>query len=222
LFGLWSTQFLTAALTSPANPDDSEGEVSSESEEEDNTDDNAAPEAMPLGNIWEKNQDFCAPHPNPEDSFREYYTVASRSQKLVSGLVCNPIDVNSPIRAWREVFKRTILDKIVNYTNEYGQLNAKDWQNITRQDLESFIAVLFLMGVQKRKDKPANWFSDNPYLETCGIPLCSIGSGKVVEDCFSEAHRSKQVLKMVKLKYAKMQEKQTSGTRKINKYYLSH
>jgi hypothetical protein len=31
--------------------------------------------------------------------------------------------------------------------------------------LESFIAVLFISGIQKRKDKPSHWFSDNPLLE---------------------------------------------------------
>jgi Transposase IS4 len=41
----------------------------------------------------------------------------------------------------------------------------KRWSGISRKDLESFIAVLFISGIQKRKDKPANWFSDNRILE---------------------------------------------------------
>jgi hypothetical protein len=64
------------------------------------------------------------------------------------------------------VFKNTILEKIVRYTNEYGQLHAKRWRDITKKDLESFIAVLFVSAVQKRKDKPSNWFSDNRILES--------------------------------------------------------
>jgi Transposase IS4 len=32
--------------------------------------------------------------------------------------------------------------------------------------MTDFFAVLFVMSVQKRKDKPSNWFSDNPLLES--------------------------------------------------------
>jgi hypothetical protein len=66
------------------------------------------------------------------------------SKRRRTGLQCSPIDVNTPIRAWREVFKNTLLDKIVRYTNEYG---------------------LFISGIQKRKDRPSNWFSENRLLE---------------------------------------------------------
>jgi Transposase IS4 len=44
-------------------------------------------------------------------------------------------------------------------------LHAKDWTDIDQKDLESFFAVLFISGIQKRKDKPSNWFSNNPLLE---------------------------------------------------------
>ena len=70
------------------------------------------------------------------------------------------------MRAWSKVFKTSLLDKIINYTNDYGHVNAKHWQDITRKDLEAFIAVLFVSSVQKRKDKPSNWFSDNRILES--------------------------------------------------------
>ena len=36
----------------------------------------------------------------------------------------------------------------------------------SEKDLTDFFSVLFLMGVQKRKDKPSNWFSNNPNLES--------------------------------------------------------
>jgi hypothetical protein len=73
--------------------------------------------------------------------------------------------VSTPIRAWKEIFKDKLLDKIVKYTNEYGQAHAKAWKDITRKDLLSFIAILFISGIQKRKDKPSHWFSDNRFFE---------------------------------------------------------
>jgi hypothetical protein len=76
-----------------------------------------------------------------------------------------PIDINTAIRAWREVFKNALLDKIVQYTNEYGLAHAKRWKYISRKDLESFFAVLFISCIQKQKDKPSNWLSNNRVLE---------------------------------------------------------
>ena len=103
--------------------------------------------------------------PHPMDCFQEHFTSSGRSQQLRTGLQCSPIDVNTPIRAWREVFKPTLLEKIVRYTNEYGRTHAKRWTDISKKELESFLAVLFISGIQKRKDKPANWFSTNRLLE---------------------------------------------------------
>ena len=61
-----------------------------------------------------------------------------------TGLQCSPNLVNSPAKAWRQIFTHSILDKIVAYTNEYGEIKAKDWTDITRQDLTKFISVLFI------------------------------------------------------------------------------
>jgi hypothetical protein len=66
--------------------------------------------------------------------------------------------VNTSIRAWREVFKNVLLDKIARYTNKYRRVNAKRWQDVERKDLESLIYVLFVLAIQKRKDKPSNCF----------------------------------------------------------------
>jgi hypothetical protein len=54
-----------------------------------------------------------------------------------------------------------MLDKIVQYTNEYGLAHAKRWKDISRKDLKLLFAVLFISGIQKQKDKPLNWFSNN-------------------------------------------------------------
>jgi hypothetical protein len=77
--------------------------------------------------------------------------------------------VNTPIRAWREVFKSVLLNKIDCYNNDYGSAKAKRWQDVERKDLEAFICILFVSAVQKRKDKPSNWFSENRLLESSMI-----------------------------------------------------
>jgi hypothetical protein len=41
------------------------------------------------------------------------------------------------------------LDKTVKYTNEYGLVHAKRWKDISRKDLESFFAILFILGNKK-------------------------------------------------------------------------
>ena len=103
------------------------------------------------------------------ERFNEYQTASARSGRNKTGLQCLEMEVNTPIRAWRQIFQNHLLDKIVRYTNEYGQLHAKRWRDMTRKDLESFFAVLFISGIQKRKDKPANWWSDNKLLESAVI-----------------------------------------------------
>jgi hypothetical protein len=119
----------------------------------------------PMGDKWQDNVDYRPSAPLPFQKFEEHFTSTGRSRRQRTGLQCSPIDVNTPIRAWREVFKNTLLDKIVRYTNDYGEIHAKRWNGITRKDLESFIAILFISAVQKRKDKPSNWFSENRILE---------------------------------------------------------
>ena len=84
--------------------------------------------------------------------------------------------MNTPAKAWRQVFTSNLLNKIVAYTNEYGSEHAKEWVDIDRSDLTDFISVLFIAGIQKRKDPPTNWFSsclveNNPVIQ-------SIMSGK--------------------------------------------
>ena len=60
---------------------------------------------------------------------------------------------------------KPIIDKIVSYTNDYGDSKSDSWTDISRTDLTDFISVLFISSVQKRKDRISNWWSDNPLLE---------------------------------------------------------
>jgi hypothetical protein len=85
------------------------------------------------------------------ERFDEYQTASARSGRNKTGLQCLEMEVNTPIRAWRQIFQNHLLDKIVRYTNDYGQLHAKRWRDMTRRDLESFFAVLFISGIQKER-----------------------------------------------------------------------
>jgi hypothetical protein len=126
--------------------------------EEDNND-------IPLEDTWDQGIEFQPMEPNPSQRFVEYCTSTARNRCQRIGLQCSPIDVNTLIKAWREIFKNKLLDKIVRFTNEYGLLHSKRWKDISKKDLESFFAVFFISGIQKRKDKPSNWFSNNQLLE---------------------------------------------------------
>jgi hypothetical protein len=77
----------------------------------------------------------------------------------------SPIDVNTPIRAWRKVFKNTtLLDKTVWYNKIHRLAHTKTWKEISGKKLE-FFAVSFISVIQKQKDKPLNWFSNNQLLD---------------------------------------------------------
>jgi DNA polymerase III epsilon subunit-like protein len=163
-FAMAATTLEAAVDYSEDDDDSSNGEArsmaSSGEEEEDDEEDVVA-----LGNRWEADADFDPIQPTPLELFEQHFTLNSRSQRKTTGLQCSPVDVTSPARAWRFLFTKSMLDKIVKYTNEYGLLHAKKWVDISRKDLESFLSILFISGIQKRKDKPSNWFSDNRLLE---------------------------------------------------------
>ena len=40
----------------------------------------------------------------------------------------------------------------------------------------------------------------------CGVPLCSIGNGRVDDDCFTQAHETEDRRQMVAKKYLEMQK----------------
>jgi DNA polymerase III epsilon subunit-like protein len=117
-----------------------------------------------VGDHW-RTADFT-PREVPMQKFTECFTSSCRSGVSRTGLQVSPAIANSPIKAWRLIFTAGILERIVRHTNKYGDRHAKDWTTITKKDLTDFIAVLFAMSIQKRKDKPSNWFSDNPLLES--------------------------------------------------------
>lgn len=141
---------------------------------------------VPLGDQWEKDCDYSPVEPHPMERFDNYQSATARGGRSKTGLQCSPFDVNSPIRAWRQIFTHTILEKIVKYTNEYGVVHAKRWKDMTRKDLESFFAVLFISGIQKRKDKPSNWFSENKLLESTVIK--KVMSGRKFFDILRYLH----------------------------------
>ena len=60
------------------------------------------------------------------------------------GLQCSVNSVNSPAKAWRQIFTAALLDKIVAHKNDYGEVYCKEWIDIDRQDLVDFISILFI------------------------------------------------------------------------------
>jgi DNA polymerase III epsilon subunit-like protein len=63
------------------------------------------------GDNWEVGVDYEPATPKPSELFLEHNTSRGRSQKPLLGVQCSHLDVNTPIRAWREIFKVTLLEK---------------------------------------------------------------------------------------------------------------
>jgi DNA polymerase III epsilon subunit-like protein len=141
--------------------DDSSASYSSSSSSSDDEDENDVAQ----GDVWTMG-DYYPQQPTPMEEFNRYTSLPTRSVKHRLGVLCHPLSINTPIRAWRKIFTKAILDSIVKYTNDYGCVHAKRWSDVSKVDLESFIAVLFVSGIQKRKDKPSNWFSTDHMLES--------------------------------------------------------
>jgi hypothetical protein len=86
---------------------------STSSEDEDIT------STIPLGGTWEKDCDFQPAEQHPTQQFEEHFTATGHSRWQRVGLQCSSIEVSTPLRAWRQIFTNSLLDKIVKYTNEY-------------------------------------------------------------------------------------------------------
>ena len=172
----------------PNFPDDSDIDLNEDDDDDDDTEkeeeERTEPERTGV-DTWEPNKKFYPKTP-PEQLFLSHVQSPSREARIKTGLVISHVSVNSPIKAWRSIFSNRILDTIVRYTNEYGSLKEKKWTDISRHDLEAFISVLFVMGVQKRKDKPSNWFSDNKMLESPVVK--KIMSGRKFYTILSNLH----------------------------------
>jgi hypothetical protein len=97
--------------------------ISSSSSSSDDEDSNN----VPLGDTcWDQGCDFKPTEPNPSILFADHFnSTAAQNRRQRIGLQCSLIYVNTPIGARREVFKTTLLDKNVWYTNKYGLLHAK-------------------------------------------------------------------------------------------------
>ena len=75
-----------------------------------------------------------------------------------------PSRTSTPLKAWREIFHSPIKKIIIINTNEYGMKTQHNWVNIDEPELLDFFSILFIAAVQKRKDGPHQWFSDNVVL----------------------------------------------------------
>jgi Transposase IS4 len=73
------------------------------------------------------------------------------------------------LKAWRSVFTVSILDRIVDYTNEYGKAKDENWTNISRTDITDFICVLFVSSIRESKDRRSQWFSNDMLYENDGV-----------------------------------------------------
>ncbi len=101
-----------------------------------------------------------------EEKLRSSSTTRNNNNEpLLVGLKCSSNSVNSPPKAWNAIFTRSLIQRIVDYTNDYGNDKAPSWKDVDRSDFINFICILFISGVQKRKDRISNWWSDNPLLE---------------------------------------------------------
>ena len=81
-----------------SSDDDSEESVNSDTSSEDEV------VLTPSGDAWQKDANY-SPLEAPLEKFQDNFMSTGQSRRMKTGLQCSPIDVNTPIWAWREVFK---------------------------------------------------------------------------------------------------------------------
>jgi Transposase IS4 len=166
----------------PEDDSDADDEVDVLNAEEDNInveegDDKDSNTPNAFSTVWKVDQPFdgidaCKLFNN---KFSKRQTQNTSADEKRTGLQCSENLVNSPIKAWRSISTISILEKIVNYTNECGDVKDEDWTDVTKNNLTDFLSVLFILSVQKRKDRPS-WFSNDPFYKT--VVIKNIMTGK--------------------------------------------
>ena len=74
-------------------------------------------------------------------------TTAVNVLKQAAGPTADVPDITSAASAFRAFFDDEIYDIILKHSNEEGRRLSKDWQEITRRDLDAFLGILLLCGV---------------------------------------------------------------------------
>ena len=170
-----STQAPVNQLDHPSNQlDDSEEDVSVESDDESlsnfvfgdrstegrlepieyhqlrdrqHTDSTNKRQSASLPEGWHEDTTF--PGINAKEQFCVATETSTRNARTQVGVQGATGTTNSPIKAWRSIFTKSILDRIVEYTNQYGALNDKTWHPITTDDLLKFLSILFIVSIQR-------------------------------------------------------------------------
>eukprot|EP01006_Ploeotia_vitrea_P057568 TRINITY_DN68190_c3_g3_i2.p1 TRINITY_DN68190_c3_g3~~TRINITY_DN68190_c3_g3_i2.p1 ORF type:complete len:622 (-),score=233.75 TRINITY_DN68190_c3_g3_i2:462-2219(-) len=99
-----------------------------------------------------------------DDAFARPSTRSQRRQNS-AGLQLHPDSVNTPMKAFNKIFHGKLADLIVKYTNQYGRAHDDDrgrWRDIDKKELYTWLGVLSLAALRRRRDAPAFWFSNNP------------------------------------------------------------
>ncbi len=146
-------------------------------------------EIEPVVYGWHRNTVFPGIESNVlfQEKLRSHSSVRLNNDEPPSiGLQCSKNTVNSPLKAWRHIWTNSLLDKIVKYSNQYGQSKSVRFNPFSRKDLTDFFSILFIASIQKRKDKPSNWFSDDPLLEC--ICMKRIMNGKEFQNILRFLH----------------------------------
>ena len=126
----------------------------------------------PLPTEWQKNTVFKGI--DSKTLFDNYHrsrltrSNASESHSW-SGIQGSRASFNSVTKCWRSIFTDSILNMIVDRTNEYGNNKCKRWGDIDKEDIIDFFCILFIAGIQKRRDTPSHWFSNDPLLQSAVI-----------------------------------------------------
>lgn len=102
--------------------------------------------------FWEKRKEEA---PSPTKTRNQEAGTTTRV-----GLKCSDSTVNSAPKAWNKLFSKRVQKFVVQKTNEHGAVKMKDWKPVTEEDIRDFIAVLWIVCIQSRKDTPSDWFSE--------------------------------------------------------------
>ena len=116
---------------------------------------------------WNKNTSFTGSDSKIKfaEIFQNTNTRNANAQPTRLGVQVGLNSANSIMKSWSCMFTDYILNKIVKCANGCRRTHYKNWNDLGRMDMLDFNSILFIVSIQKTKDKSSHWFSEDPMLE---------------------------------------------------------
>lgn len=171
-------------------PDMTEGQKTVLTDFEFSSEESCDEESEDLSSRWSKGDSYWSRYPPHSDT--------RTSQQSCQGPALESLLV-TPKDAWELFISENIIDEILQCTNLGGQRAAsakgKVWQKVTKEELNAFIGLSLLIGLERNGDVPIRELFMDPLQNPIYRATMSVGRYQDLHGCLQFDDRKTRVLR---------------------------